>query len=368
MGEINKVCSKSAFSQARRKLKPEFFKDMNYKWSESFYEESNEYVKRFKDKLIFAVDGTYINLPITEETKEKYFVQTNQYGITCVQSLTSVLYDVLNEIAIDSILGESKSEKHYIFNNHGTFYRKDSIVIYDRNYCDYSIMSYHIKNGVDFIIRAPLVLNVVKDFYESDLEDIIVDLDVPDSQRDFVEKNNLLKSIKVRLVKIFLENGNIEILISSILDPDYTIEDFKYLYKKRWGIETYYDRLKNILEVERFSSEDLNNILQDFYGMVLLSTYESMLCCELNDDFKEESISKGLKYLYKVNKSISYSTIIDHAFDIILNEDKSNDLIEEELLQLFSTGKVAEVPNRHFTRKKLTPSKRLRYSKYRKRF
>ncbi len=364
------MCSKSAFSQARKKLKPEFFKDMNFEWTKCFYEDPDtlEYVKRFKGRLIHAVDCTYINLPVTEETKEEFFVQTNQHGITAVQSLTSVLYDVLNEIAINSVLGKSKSEKHYIFNDHNDFYRKDSIVIYDRNYCDYSVMSYHIKNGIDFIIRAPLSFNVVKDFNDSDLEDVIVEIPCTKEQKEFVEENNLPKSIKVRLIKIYLDNGEKEILITSILDSDFTIDDFKYLYNKRWGVETYFDRLKNILEVEKFSSKVLNNILQEFYGMVLLSTYESMLTRDLDEELREESISKGLKHLYKVNKSISYSTIIDHSFDIILNESKSEEEVSEELLCFFRTGKVAVIPNRHNDRKKLTSARKYKYNKYEKRF
>jgi IS4 transposase len=85
----------------------------------------------------------------------------------------------------------------------------------------------------------------------------------------------------VRLVRVRLDSGEIEVLMTSLLDgKKYQVGDFKWLYGKRWGVETYLDRLKNQLEVERFSSKKLIGVEQDFYGVVFISTLESALSKE----------------------------------------------------------------------------------------
>jgi len=62
-----------------------------------------------------------------------------------------------------------------------------------------------------------------------------------------------------------LDSGEIELLMTSLIEREkYTYECFKALYFKRWGIETYYDRLKNILNLENFSGLTNQAILQDF--------------------------------------------------------------------------------------------------------
>jgi hypothetical protein len=45
----------------------------------------------------------------------------------------------------------------------------------------------------------------------------------------------------------------------------------------RWGIETYYDRLKNIFAVARFSGRTVRSSEQDFFGVIFLTTLERVL-------------------------------------------------------------------------------------------
>ena len=251
---------------------------------------------------------------ISQRAKNQF---TEEGGI---QALASFLCDVLNDISINSSIDVRKSEKSFIFDEHNSHYRKDSIVIYDRLYADYSVIASHIKEGIDFVIRCPLSNNFkkVEDFIMSELIDEIVSLRVTARQKKFVKENELPEEVTVRLVKVELENGEIEVLMTSLMyKEEYKAEDFKGLYNKRWGIETYLGRLKNQLEVERFSSEKLIGIEQDFYGIVFLSTFESVISKEDEKEIIEESREKQLKYEYKINKSISYSALVDHIVDLL---------------------------------------------------
>jgi IS4 transposase len=49
------------------------------------------------------------------------------------------------------------------------------------------------------------------------------------------------KTFKCRLVKVRDEQGNLQVLCTSLLDPaKYKIEELADLYKLRWGIEEGY--------------------------------------------------------------------------------------------------------------------------------
>jgi hypothetical protein len=370
---LDNIPTASAFCQAREKIKPEFFKALNDNVVRFFYDnyEKEGLVRKWKGRLLWAVDGSYINISDTAESREKYSIQVNQYNEKGVaQALASFLFDVLNEISINSSIGKIKSEKGFVFGEHSRHYCEDSIVIYDRHYADYSVAASHIKAGIDFVIRCPIsnTFKRVEKFINSDLIDEIVSLKVTARQKKFVEKNGLPNQITVRLVKVELDNGEIEVLMTSLMDKEeYKTEDFKWLYNKRWGIETYLDRLKNQLEVERFSSKKLTGIEQDFYGIVFLSTLESVINKEDEKEIIKESREKRLKYEYKINKSISYSALVDHIVDLLLDLNKPPEEVVEDLGKLFRTGRTPVRPSRKFERKELSGFQRLRFHKYVKR-
>lgn len=295
----------------------------------------------------------------------------NQYGVEVVQAQVSFLCDLLNEITINSGMGATtRSEKSFIFDEHTKYYRRDVLAIYDRLHADYSVIAFHAKKGTDFLIRCPLksTFRGVEEFVKSGLRDKVVTIKVTEGQRRFVEEKDLPTEVTVRLVRVRLDGGGTEVLMTSLLDgKKYKVGDFKWLYGKRWGVETYLDRLKNQLEVERFSSKKLIGIEQDFYGVVFISTLESALSKEDEEEVVEESRRKHLKYDYKINKSVSYSALVDHVIDLLINLDKSPEEVVEELSKLFKAGRTPIRPGRKFERKNLTPSRKLRYHKYKKR-
>jgi hypothetical protein len=59
-------CTKQAFSKQRGKLQPEFFHSCNQVLLSGFYRHYGEDVKRWKGRLLFAVDGSTLSLPRTD--------------------------------------------------------------------------------------------------------------------------------------------------------------------------------------------------------------------------------------------------------------------------------------------------------------
>ena len=60
--------------------------------------------------------------------------------------------------------------------------------------------------------------------------------------------------LHVRLIRVELESGEVEVLITSLRDTKaYPYCAFAKLYALRWGIEENYKREKQRLEIENFS-------------------------------------------------------------------------------------------------------------------
>jgi hypothetical protein len=74
----------------------------------------------------------------------------------------------------------TRSENSFIFDEHTKYYRRDVLAIYDRLHADYSVIAFHAKKGIDFLIRCPLksTFREVDEFVKSGLRDKVVTLKV----------------------------------------------------------------------------------------------------------------------------------------------------------------------------------------------
>ena len=280
MNLVDKILNVSGLHQARNKLDPKLYKHLQKAVLKNFYEQAKDENKRWKNKQIYAVDVSTINLPTSEETLAFFSVQTNQSPTVRVQGYGSFLYDVLNELPINQELEEKQSEVKFIFDSHCDYYNEDIVVLYDRGYADSSLVGLHKSLDVPCVIRCSTSqsFSIVSDFVKSNSFDHVCKLVIPKEKRAAWKKYNLPSSVDVRLVKVILSTGETEVLLTTLLDQElYPLDDFAWLYHQRWKIETYFDRLKNQLDVERFSSGLLLHIEQDFHARVFISTLESIV-------------------------------------------------------------------------------------------
>ncbi|HHK67460.1 MAG TPA: IS4 family transposase [Candidatus Acetothermia bacterium] len=370
-GWTGPVPTASAFCQARKKVRPELFLEMNRQALAGLYEDCPESVLRWKGQLLWAVDGTLINLPANGETRKWYSVQRNQYDPQgAVQGMASFLYDVLNEVTVNAVLDKKRSEKSFVLQEHRDHFSPGVIVLYDRLYADYAVMALHAKTGADFVIRARMsqTFKQVEKFIRSPLVDTVVTVGVTTKQRQWVSELGLPDRVQVRLTKVVLADGTVEVLITSLVDRDvYTLQDLEELYKKRWEIETHFDRLKNVFEVERFSSRTVVGIEQDFYGIVLLSTLAGLVAKEEDEERKNRNQRRRTKYVYKVNRSACCVALVDRLVELLLDKSKSLEEAGEELRQELKNALSPVRPGRSFPRQPATASRRMRFLRYQKR-
>lgn len=370
MGKVTEAPTTSSFTQARMKLKPEFYDYINKELINQYYEIYNEErdLARiyYKGRRMLGLDCSVINLPDTEQTRKKFSIQRNQnVGKQRVQGYGSFLYDLRNELVISVTLEEKKSEEKFLFSYHKAALRKSDIITMDRVYASYRVLSFCINNEIDYIIRfSSSSFKEVNDFWKSSDTDKIVEIKRRESLSG---KEELLESVKVRLIKVELSTGETEVLGTSLYDnKEYPSEDFKSLYNERWGIETYFNRIKNLYDVERFSGTSVQSILQDFYGMIFLSNLESLISKEAEDEINKQSTGENYKIEYKVNHSVSYSAMIDYTSELFVDQNRDIDEVLEELKFFVKKNPILKRPNRHFERKEPTANQKLWFLKYEK--
>ncbi len=338
--------TQSAFIQSRNKIKPKVFKHLSSVLVTEFYTDNDLSIKLWNGFRLLAVDGSMINLPDTKELEDYYGRTRNQTNSGVVQARTSVLYDVLNKIVIDSKLAPNHIGEILLAKEHLSYTKKGDLLIYDRGYPSFELIYLHNKLGVDYLFRVKSDFNnVVKAFVQSGKTNQIVEIR-PTQNRSFKDKDFTKESTeKVRLIRVILDNGTCEILMTSLLNSKiYKTKIFKELYFKRWEVETFYDELKNKLKVEYFSGYSNNTIQQDFNAAIFISNLQTLIVNDLGEELNEQT--KGRKLKYKVNTNLSYGFLKNRIIKLLIE----NGDMETELKKLFKEHLVPIRPNRKYQR------------------
>jgi hypothetical protein len=329
----------SAFTQNRKKIDPEVFNHLSEIIIDNFYTADNDSLQLLNGFRILAVDGSKITLPCTAELKRCYGVTRNQSGVEVVQARASVLYDVLNGITLDAVLDNLNKGERQLALRHIHRWKKNDLIIYDRGYPSYDFINEHIKLKANFLIRIKTTysFSAVTDFVAGSKRSIVTEI-YPREKQSFKDKEyDKSSGLRVRLVRIDLPDGKTEVLITSLLDSQkYPAKLFKELYFLRWGVETFYDELKNKLKIEHFTGYSPASIQQDFFCAVFVSNLQSVIVNDVEEELAEQNQVR--KYNHKINTNLSYGFLKNRVLELLYQDAPLDNILTElELLFLKNT-------------------------------
>lgn len=179
-----------------------------------------------------------------------------------------------------------------------------------------------LLKGVDFCFRMKKDWWLdVKDFVESGEIDKIVEFKVAKKIQQLFNQQDRQSKIKCRLIKIELDDGEIEVLCTSLLDDKkYEYDQFEALYHVRWDVEEAFKLLKSRVELEAFSGKTSRSVYQDFHAKVLMMTLCAALAYPIEQKVKEEykKEKKGNKYDQQINKTSALSITKENLVQILL--------------------------------------------------
>lgn len=294
-----RIVSKAALSKARAKLSHGAFIELNRELICSF--EKIFPLKRWLGHRLCAIDGTTGRLPRIEEIEDHFGLWNVKRGKPCPMARVSQLFDTLNKVSIAAIVSpKHRDERQHACELFLNLMPKD-LVLLDRGYPAFWLFKAILCMNADFCARIAKKWKIVCDFIESGLQEQIVELCAPySSVKDCQTLGLDTNRIAVRLIRIELDSGETEVLITSLLDTQrYPYQVFKDLYHQRWPVEEDYKSMKCWLELENFTGKTVHSVYQDFHAKIFAKNLTSILCFPIQCLL--EGQGKKVKHPHQVN-------------------------------------------------------------------
>jgi len=311
---IRKI-TKGGFSQSRKNLSPEAFLELNDVICKDFYEQV-DYLG-YHGHRILAVDGSFLNLPnhktIQEEFSSRGMGRGKLKDVNKSMCLLSMLYDPVNYMTLDVQTGPTDGSELQLLLRHLSKVQKGDIILLDRGYPARYLFSALQSKGIDFLIRMKPYWLPVKEFVKSRKQDIEIMMEVPDGDYERYKQQfpSMKKKIKCRMVKVIADNGELQILCTSLLDTaKYKLKEIEELYRIRWGVEEGFKMYKARVQVEAFSGKTATAVKQDIYAKAMMMSLCAALAFPIEEqvikEYNAEKKKGRIKHSRKINRTYAY--------------------------------------------------------------
>ncbi len=346
-----RIIYKGNLSKARAKLKYDAFIELNDHMLQHYY--SNFSFETWRGLNLLAIDGTMLRVPDQKQIRDHFGVWNSDKGKKpCPKARASQMFDVLNKVTIDAIISPKSEGERELAALHFIKLQPEDLLILDRGYPAYWLFKLAMTMNSQFCARISYKKwSVVKKFYKSGKKEQIVKIKATHlSKQKCFEKGLDTKPIVVRLVRVKLDSGESEILITSLTDMDkYPHRVFAHLYHLRWPVEEDYKTLKYRLQVENFSGKTVHSVYQDFHAKLFSKNFTAMIAATT----KKEIIKKSefLRHLHQINYAQALSNMKD-TIVLLFNRSKKNmKILVEKIRKIFIQTTESVRPNRKFPRR-----------------
>ena len=340
--------SGAAFSLARYKIKLSFFVELN-RLLLNFHQRNS--VKLWKGFQLLAGDGSTVSLPPSRQIKQYFGVYSEKGGkIKSCMARVFALYDVYSNIILSSALsGMEVSEKVMLKNCIGELEGNKQLIILDRGFGYFNICNELIRQKKAFCIR----LSTAQSFFAkaalaNPLNDFITQWVPSEAEKKTCsELGNDYGSIKVRVSKIRLNTGEIELLVSSLFDlKAIKLTDMAELYGFRWGIEEAFKKLKPKMKLEQFGSRKPDGIFQEFQAHVFMMNLISLMGEQAQIEITKKYSTRKLTYKY--NWQNAFRTIRRQIIQIIGLDNSEK--VFDKIIESIKASIIPIKPGRSFKR------------------
>jgi len=344
-----KIVSKMALSLARKKLEYGAFIEFNHHLLEFFYNRFRN-IKTWKGFNLLAIDGSTLKLFKYEEIRKHFGVLKPNKGPACVMARVSQMFDVLNKVTVDAIISPFRVGERELFHNHMLNLLPNDLLLLDRGYPAYWIFNLIISLDSNFCARISKQWKIVQNFIKSGAQETIIDLHASYQSKQECEEMGLDASpLCLRLIRVELESGEIEVLITSLTDEQkFPYEIFMDLYHKRWPVEVDYLFMKQRIEIGNFSGTTVLSVYQDFHSKVLAKNLTWILSSPAQEAVEKKDHEN--KYEYQLNMTQAISKSKDTLFLLF---ERPNEIIVQlikDLHALFMGATEPIRPGRKFKR------------------
>ena len=304
-GTLNRVVSKSALSQARQKLKHTAFIALNERLLCSLATLLPE--PRWRGLRLLAADSTTVRLPPWPENQDEFGVQSDTSGQPYVLARGLGLYATAPRLMLHAVLGRYDDGERALLVRLLPQLDENDLLIVDRGFPAVWLFAGLQQLQRHFLARMDgTQWPEVKALLRSSQTETVFTRKVSDHARRKAKAAGFelaATTLTVRLIKVVLPSGQIEVLATSLLDDmAYPASDFASLYHERWGLEEAFKLIKHRLNVEQFTGELPESIRQDFHAKIFTANLAQALARSAYETLPDGSSSPFLGNLLIIMK------------------------------------------------------------------
>ena len=323
------VPTSSAFFQQRSKLSLSAFRHLLFHFNLKFP------LKKFRRKYdLIACDGSEFNIARNPNDKDTFHEPNGKSSSGFNMLHTVSLYELCSKRYLDLEVQPArfKNEFQAICNLIDRYsYGGCPIFIADRGFSSYNVFAHAIENKVDFMIRAK-DLNVQRFLGIEELPDKLdttVELILTRTQSKKKHKQPQKESmyryicknvafdylnpedcsdeylLKLRIVRFEVADGIFENIITTLSEEDFTLDDIKYCYRLRWGIETSFRDLKHTIGATHFHAKKTEFVAMELWSRLILYNFCSIIILHVPVKHMDR------KHEYQVNFSLAMKICSD---------------------------------------------------------
>ncbi len=307
----------SAFVQARSKIKHDAFKAVF-----DIFNRKTQMIKTYKGYRLLAIDGSVLPIDNSFNDKETTLLKFNQTDKSYSAFHLNTSYDLL-ECTFDDLVIQGQAqmnENEAFFQLVDRYKGNNAIFIADRNYESFNGFEHVVHSGNKYLIRVKDIgskTSITQSF--GPFEDTEFDIDVsqlltrrntnhikahpeiykfmPKNQRfDYFDDDlNIAYEFHSRIVRFKISEETYECIMTNLDRNEFSSEEIKELYHKRWGIETSFRELKYAIGLSALHSKKRESIKQEIYARLLLYNFSQRIIQKIKIK------KRKTKHTYQVN-------------------------------------------------------------------
>ena len=293
--------TKSAFSQARKKLKGSALAALNAHWVSALQAACT--VTRWRGLQVVAVDGTCVRVAPRTENAHAYGMGPCGDG-SVVMARGLGLFCVASRQMIRMVIGRFDQGERELLLDGLDALSADALLVMDRGFPAMGLFALLARRGQAFCARLDgCSWPMARDFLRSGLTEQVRQVPLTRDARRYLRVRGefIPQEVSLRLVKVVLPSGHLEVLVTSLTDTaGYPAAEFGRLYQKRWTIEEAFKTLKHRLHLEGFSGDLPHAVEQEIHAKVLMANIAQAL-----SQAAFEQVSEERQTHYRVNHAVA---------------------------------------------------------------
>ena len=342
-----RVVTRSAISQARRKISHRAFVDLLD--AVCGFINKHAPLVTYSGMRVFAIDGSTFRLPDLAEVRNVFGTARNKKTERAMGRI-SILHDVLNRITYDAILNPYSSGEGEMAWRHldESELPQSSLILLDRGYVDFTLLRNIYDLGHHFCVRLKSNLKVTQIFKQSGLAEMCLQFK-PSShvRRQSPPESRFRQGFTVRLVRYKIGKKEY-ILMTTLLDTaTFPLQDLFDLYHTRWQVEESYKVKKCRMRIEDVSGTTVETIRQDFHAKVFAECFTTALMLEVRDAVEAYCMTTRNEYKVSLTQALAK---MKNTLVLLFLRARPDRLISD-LLTIFTKSLIEAAPGRKYRRK-----------------